>query len=130
MPDPALNGLYDLKLGAFGWAELAAALALGVLLSVVLGGALHLFRRRATAAKDPLAAIAELPEDARAMALAGMLRKETDRLAPGEAPWPERAAARFKLDPDTAKQLANPYHPGARLDPEPLLRALTSLRRV
>ena len=129
MPDPQLSGLYGLKLGAFGWAEIAAALGLGVLLAVLIGLAFHLFRRRRAAATDPLARAADLPEDARAIMLAGLLRQETERLAPGDAPWPERAAKRFRLDEATAGQLADLYRPGARLDPAPLHRALSATRR-
>lgn len=129
MPDPALEGLYGLKTHAFGLAEMMAALALGVLLATLIGAVVQLFRRRSVAVGDSLDAISDLSDDARAVVLARLLREETERLAPGDRPWPERAAERFPLDDATVRQLSDLYRPGARLDPDPLYRALKSLGR-
>lgn len=130
MPDPALEGLYGLKTYAFGWTELIAALALGVLLAILIGVIVHVFRRRSVPDMNRLAAVSDLPDDARAVVLAGLLREETERLAPGDRPWTDRAAERFRLDDATVRQLSDLYRPGARLDPEPLYQALKSLERT
>lgn len=129
MPDPALEGLYGLRTDPFGWAEMTAALALGMLLALLIGVIVHGFRRRSVATRNRLDAIPELSDDARAVVLAGLLREETERLAPGDDPWPDRAAKRFRLDAATVRQLSDLYRPGARLDPEPLYQALKSLER-
>lgn len=129
MPDPALSGLYGLRAGDFGWPEVLAAAGLGLLFAVLIGLALHLFRGRPRRAQDPVEAAHDLPGDVRALVLAGLLKDATDRAAPGETPWPERAEETFGLDPATVRQLANLYQPGTMLDPDPVERALNVARR-
>lgn len=126
MPDPALGGLYGLRDLPLGWAELIAAVALGLLLAGLLALSATLFRKRS--GPPPLArqiiAARRLAPDGRAIVLTGLLRDLTNQTAPGPAPWPERAARHFGLDADTATALADLYRPGNGPDPDALERTL------
>ncbi|MEM7057583.1 MAG: hypothetical protein AAF557_08340 [Pseudomonadota bacterium] len=125
MPDPALQGLYGLRAAAFGWPEVIAALILGLFLAAMVGLALRLFRRRRPSAlSQRITAARNLPEGTRSIVLAGLLQQQTNRLVPGDAPWPDRAVERFGLDVAAARQLHNLYQPDAAVNAQALERAL------
>lgn len=130
MDDAVLNGLYGLRTAPIGWAELLAATALGGLLAILIAAALIQLRRpKGTAAQDRIVEARQLPTQARAMVLIGLLREMTDQQAPGDAPWPDRARDHFGLDNDLATRLSSLYQPGTCPDPERLEQALLAAER-
>lgn len=129
MPDPALQGLYAVRLAPYAWADVLAALVMGLCFALLIGGVLSIFRaRRVSAIDQDIAAARRLPAEARAIVLARVLKEATERNAPGAAPWPDRAAQHFGLDTETTQALMDLYTPGAALPPEPLERALSAAR--
>lgn len=129
MPDPALQGLYGIRVAPYGWPEVSAAVALGLILAILIGLGLWLLRsRRISVTNQQIVAAQNLPPEARAIVLARLLQQVTDQKAPGPAPWSDRAVQKFGLDAESAQQLRNLYAPGSALKPEPLERALSSVR--
>lgn len=132
MDELALSGLYGLRVAPLGWAEVAAALALGLLIAWLIGSAVMAFRARPRPEQLPMciAAARALPAVDRSMVLCGLLKELTERQAPGAGPWSQRAVAAFGIDRETARRLADLYRPGPLPDPELLERAvLTASRR-
>ena len=130
MPEHAdiLNGLYGLRTSAPGWADLLAALGLGLLIAGLTGtisGAFRRPRHAETTIATKLAQAMALPRAERVLALASILRGLTERHAPGTAPWTERASAHFNIDPVLLRDLSRAlYRPDATLDTEPIERVL------
>ena len=129
MTDPALSGLYGLRPDAVHWSDTVAALSIGLAVAGLIGFLLlvsrskrpgHRLVRRITAARV-------LPDADRAMVLCGFLREITDRRAPGDAAWQDRAVDTFGLDVVLAGPLKDLYRPGPGPDPDLLERKLLAL---
>lgn len=131
MDDAILSGLYGLRETPPGWPEIIAAIALGLLIAGFVGWIASMFRNpvRRWDIANKLAPLEILSEQDRGLALAGMLKELTDRKATGSAPWPERAATAFSLDPEIVGQLSNLYHPSQVLDSAALERAVLKAGR-
>ena len=111
---------------------LIAALGLGLLAAGLAAVAIRAFRARPRrpGLHARIAAARALPQPDRAMVLAALLRDRTDREAPGETPWPDRAVAAFGLDQATARRLGDLYRPGPAPDSDALETALVAAGRA
>lgn len=110
--------------------DVLAVLALGLLITVLLGVVWVVRKRRKSRTLAERVALARsLPEQKRAFALAGMLKEMTDQVAAGAAPWPDRTERAFDLDALSAQQLKLLYQPGAFPDPDAIERAVLSAQR-
>lgn len=131
MTDPLLSGLYGLRLEAVHWSDLAAALSIGLAVAALIGLLLLAFRSRRSGhgLARRIAVSRTLPDADRAMVLCGLLRELTDRRAPGDTEWQDRAIGAFSLDTALAEPLKDLYRPGPGPDPDLLERKLLALVR-
>lgn len=128
-----LAGLFGLREAPVGAAEVLVAFAVGLVIAGLIGMAVSLFRVRARAQTwaDRIAGAQALPDGEQSLALAVLLREMTDKAAPGQTRWTERAADRFGFEPEEVEALTNAlYQPGNGVTDRLVVMATRAARAV